>query len=173
MPILPTPGWPTLANSARVGPLCSVSLSDAGSATSACPERIQRRVLSACPECRKRGVSSVVKSDSISLFFVFGCRLLTVACWPSPNPNHSRTYETPGVGSPAARCFFASSVRLFLHSSSFTAHSQSCYRPFTHPSPSLVTMIPSQGSNSHTMPTVNSRPTVHFYRCDPPGEIRS
>jgi len=55
----------------------------------------------------------------------------------------------------------------------FTAHSQSCYRPFTHPSPSLVTINPSQGTNSYTMPIVNTRPTVHFYRCDPPREIRS
>ena len=55
----------------------------------------------------------------------------------------------------------------------FTAHSQFCYRAFTHPSPWLVTMDPSQGTNSYTMPTVNTRPTVHFYRCDPPGEIRS
>lgn len=55
----------------------------------------------------------------------------------------------------------------------FTAHSQICYRAFTHPSLALVTMEPSQGTNSYTMPTVNTRPTVHFYRCDPPGEIRS
>jgi hypothetical protein len=57
--------------------------------------------------------------------------------------------------------------------SPFTAHSQSCYRAFTHPSLCLVTMDPSQGTNSYTMPTVNTRPTVHFYRCDLPGEIRS
>jgi hypothetical protein len=57
--------------------------------------------------------------------------------------------------------------------SSFIPHSQSCYRAFTHRSPCLVTMDPSQGTNSYTMPTVNTRPTVHFYRCDPPGEIRS
>jgi hypothetical protein len=55
----------------------------------------------------------------------------------------------------------------------FTSHSQSCYPTFTHPSRSLVTMIPSQGTNSYTMPIALSRPTVHFYRCDLPGEIRS
>ena len=55
----------------------------------------------------------------------------------------------------------------------FTSHSQSCYRPFTHPSPSLVTMFPSQGSYSHTMPITIRTPTVHFYRCEPPREIPS
>src|SRR6267142_1546951 len=55
----------------------------------------------------------------------------------------------------------------------FTSHSQSCYPTFTHPSPSLVTMFPSQGSYSHTMPITIRTPTVHFYRCDPPREIRS
>jgi hypothetical protein len=55
----------------------------------------------------------------------------------------------------------------------FTSHSQSCYRPFTHPSPCLVTINPCQGTNSYTMPIAIRMPTVHFYRCDPPGEIRS
>ena len=59
------------------------------------------------------------------------------------------------------------------HLSSFTCHSQFCYRGFTHPSPCLVTMLPSQGTNTYTMPTVNTRRTVHFYQCDPPSEIPS
>jgi hypothetical protein len=59
------------------------------------------------------------------------------------------------------------------HSPPFTSHSQTCYRAFTHPSPSLVTIRRSQGSDTNTMPTVNTRPTVHFYRCDPPREILS
>jgi hypothetical protein len=57
--------------------------------------------------------------------------------------------------------------------SPFTAHSQSCYRPFTHPSPSLVTIKPSQGINSYTMPIAPIRPTVHCYRCELPREIPS
>jgi hypothetical protein len=57
--------------------------------------------------------------------------------------------------------------------SPFTAHSQSCYPTFTHPSPALVTMFPSQGSSSHTMPITIRTRTVHFYRCDPLREIPS
>jgi hypothetical protein len=66
-----------------------------------------------------------------------------------------------------------SAVDCQLPSPPFTSHSQSCYRPFTHPSPCLVTMFPSQGSDSHTMPITIRTPTVHFYQCDPPREIRS
>ena len=55
----------------------------------------------------------------------------------------------------------------------FTSHSQSCYPTFTYPSPSLVTMLLSQGSNSYTMPITIRMPTVHFYRCDLPREIPS
>ena len=47
----------------------------------------------------------------------------------------------------------------------FTWHSQSCYRPFTHPSRGLVTMDSGQGFNSYTMPIAIPTPTVHFYRC--------
>ncbi len=58
-------------------------------------------------------------------------------------------------------------------SSPFTAHSQSCYPTFTHPSPCLVTMNPGPGSNTNTMSTAISPRTVHFYQCDPPREIPS
>jgi hypothetical protein len=62
---------------------------------------------------------------------------------------------------------------LHLQSSPFTAHSQSCYRAFTHPSPCLVTIKSSQGTNPYTMPIALIRPTVHCYRCPPPGETTS
>lgn len=55
----------------------------------------------------------------------------------------------------------------------FTAHSQSCYPTFTHPSPSLVTMNPGPGSNGNTMSTAISPRTVHFYRCDQLREMPS
>ena len=55
----------------------------------------------------------------------------------------------------------------------FTAHSQSCYRAFTHPSPSLVTMKPGPGSNTNTMSIAISPRTVHFYQCDPLREMPS
>jgi hypothetical protein len=52
-------------------------------------------------------------------------------------PRHARPFPLPLPLPP------------FLPFPPFTAHSQSCYRPFTHLSPSLVTIIPSQGS-THT-----------------------
>ena len=55
----------------------------------------------------------------------------------------------------------------------FTAHSQSCYPTFTHPSPCLVTMNPGPGSNTNTMPIAISPRTVHFYQCDPLREMPS
>jgi hypothetical protein len=91
---------------------------------------------------------------------------------PSPNSNHSRTYKIPRGASPI-RCFVTSLLRILHRSSLFTAHSQSCYRTFTHLSPFLGTMFPSQGSNSYTMPIAIPMPTVHFYRCEPSREIPS
>jgi hypothetical protein len=58
-------------------------------------------------------------------------------------------------------------------SSPFTAHSQSCYRTFTHLSLWLVTMLPGPGSHTYTMSTAISPRTVHFYQCDPLREILS
>ena len=91
-------------------------------------------------------------------------------------PAHTRP---PGWGSPVQPTSApSSSVPLppqppLLPFPPFIAHSQSCHPTFTHPSPSLVTMFPSQGSYSHTMPITIRTPTVHFYQCDPPREIRS
>jgi hypothetical protein len=79
----------------------------------------------------------------------------------------SRSYQFHSASS------FGNPSPLATGLSPFTSHSQSCYRPFTHPSPSLVTIIPSQGTNSYTMPIAIRVPTVHFYRCDPPREIPS
>jgi hypothetical protein len=114
---------------------------------------------------------------------------------PSPISHHSRITTYPPINSfpcvsyvktggypsssyqfPAAEYlrFFTSATSFTSFTSfPFTSHSQSCYRPFTHPSPCLVTINPCQGNNSYTMPIAIRMPTVHFYQCDPPGEIRS
>jgi len=55
----------------------------------------------------------------------------------------------------------------------FTAHSQSCYRTFTHPCLSLVTMEAGPGSHTNTMSIAISPRTVHFYQCALPSEIPS
>jgi hypothetical protein len=89
----------------------------------------------------------------------------------SPSPTKGKAGKTSTCRRPPVGCHRSHS-RYWLPAS-FTCHSQTCYRTFTHPAPSLVTMLPSQGSNSYTMPTVNTRPTVHFYQCDPLREIRS
>jgi hypothetical protein len=104
---------------------------------------------------------------------------------PSSNSNHSRTYTTRGSGCLVQPIPTRESLRSFISSTSFTSftsstsfspftsRSQSCYRPFTQPSPSLVTIIASQGTNSYTMPIAIRVPTVHFYRCDPLREMPS
>jgi hypothetical protein len=55
----------------------------------------------------------------------------------------------------------------------FTAHSQSCYRTFTHLCLALVTMFPGPGSHTNTMSIAISPRTVHFYQCDPLREMPS
>jgi hypothetical protein len=85
----------------------------------------------------------------------------------------NRGYTPSGPTNPSVPLPHQPPLPPFLPFPPFTAHSQSCYRTFTHPSPSLVTIIPGQGTNSYTMPIAIRMPTVHFYQCDPLREIPS
>jgi len=110
--------------------------------------------------------------QSLTHSFIF--RSTSISC----APNAFRTLSPKQGGTPAGhtnspRPIASVPLPHLLPFPPFTAHSQSCHRPFTHPSPSLVRMNPSQGSNSYTMPIAIPMPTVHFYRCDPLREMPS
>ena len=104
----PTPDLPMFAPHLH-SKLSLPSLRPHVSPTSACPERIQRRVSSelnsasaphSVPNSANSALSasSALTSDSAPLFFVFSCRLLTVDCRPPLTPTIPADTEPRGEG---------------------------------------------------------------------------
>jgi len=125
------------------------------------------------------------RADIFSLFSLNphsrpSCFSITCALFHFPYPTYLPPFQYLPHSCPENRGYTPSgptnpSVPLppFLPFPPFTAHSQICYRPFTHRSPCLVTMNPGPGSNTNTMSIAISPRTVHFYQCDPLREIPS
>ena len=149
-----------------------------GSGCTTTPARLRRRPLHKARGSARMPVDARTKSGMGPSVGLRAGPSVGLRAGPSTALRAGEPIPYKGEGGKTATCRRPPVTCLRSHSRhrppvSFTARSQSCHRPFTHPSPSLVTINPSQGSNSYTMPILKMRPTVHFYQCDPLREIRS